>query len=76
MKQTVIKFLLAGDKFMLLLGVFADHLLKTKKEQQNPKKQDIILYLQKYIYQNKLGKACCQHHLAYVDFKNLPRYSF
>ena len=46
MNKIVTKFLLAGDKFMLEMhlkqpGVLADHLLKTKKEFRNLKKQEI-----------------------------------
>ena len=44
-----------------------DHLLKTKKEYKI-KKKDL-----RYIYQNKIGKACFQHDLACWEFKDLPR---
>ena len=27
----------------------------------------------RYIYQKKLDKPCLQHHMAYGDFKDLPR---
>ena len=27
----------------------------------------------RYIFQNKLGKACFQHNMACRDFKDLPR---
>ena len=27
----------------------------------------------RYIYQNKLDKACFQHDIAYGDFKDLPK---
>ena len=27
----------------------------------------------RFIYQNKLGKVCFQHDMAYGDFKDLPR---
>ena len=27
----------------------------------------------KYMYQNKLDKACFQHRMAYGDFKDIPR---
>ena len=30
----------------------------------------------RYIYQNKLGKACFQHDMAYGDFKDLNRITF
>ena len=39
MNEIVNKFLLADDKFMLEMPV--DHLLETKKEYKNVKKQDI-----------------------------------
>ena len=29
-----------------------------------------------YIYKNKLGKACFQHDMAYIDFKDLKRRTF
>ena len=45
-----------------------DHLLKTQKEFKNLKKQEI-----QDIYQNELGKACFQHHMAYGDFNDLPK---
>ena len=42
MHDIVLKFLLAGDKFMPeMLRVLADHLLKIKKEFKNLKKQEI-----------------------------------
>ena len=48
--------------------MLADHLLKTKKECKQLKKQG-----SQDIYQNKLDKACFQHDIAYGDLKNLPR---
>ena len=48
--------------------VHVDHLLKTKKEHKIKKKRDL-----RYIYLNKIGKACFQHDLACWDFKDLPR---
>ena len=44
-----------------------DHLLKTRKEYKILKKQET-----EDIYQNKLEKACCEHDLAYGDYKYLP----
>ena len=46
-----------------------DHLLKTKKEYKNLKKQEI----QDIIYRNELDKACFQHDIAYGDFKDLAK---
>ena len=52
-----------------LLIVHADYLLKTKKEFKN-------LNLNSYIYKNELDKACFQHDMTYVDFKDLKRRAF
>ena len=75
MNNIIIKFLLAGDKFMSEMhlrqpqftysacGPFTE----TKKESKNLKKlevQDI---------RNELDKACFQHDMAYGDFKDLPK---
>ena len=46
-----------------------DHLLKTKKESKIFKKTENT----KYIYRNKLDKACFQHDMAYGDIKGLAR---
>ena len=45
-----------------------DHFLKKKKELKIFKETGDSTY----IYQNGLDKACFQHDLAYVDFKDLP----
>ena len=42
-----------------------DHFLKTKKFKETGDT--------KYIYRNELHKACCQHDMAYGDFKDLAR---
>ena len=47
--------------------MLVDHLLKTKKEFTNLKKQEDT----NYIYKNELDKACFQHDMAYGDFKYL-----
>ena len=47
--------------------VLADHLLKTKNEYKNLKKQE------RYNYQNKVDKACFQRDMAYGGFQDLPR---
>ena len=49
--------------------MLVDHLLKTKKEYKNLKKQEI----QDIIYRNELDKACFQHDIAYGDFKDLAK---
>ena len=46
------------------------------KKYQDLKIQEIYLDStvdSRYIYQNKLDKACIQHDMTYVGFKDLPR---
>ena len=45
-----------------------ERLLKINNEYKNLKTGDT-----KYIYRNKLDKACFQHDMAYRDFKDLPK---
>ena len=45
------------------------HLLKTKKEFKNLKKQEI----QAIFTKNELEKTCFQHDMVYDDFKDLKR---
>ena len=45
------------------------HLLKIKKKLKKIKENGDW----KYIYQNKLDKACFQHDIAYRNFKDLNR---
>ena len=45
------------------------HFLKRKKELKYLKKRGDS----RYIYQNKLHKACFQHDMASGNFKNLPK---
>ena len=77
MNEIVNKFLLAGDKFMLEMhlrqpgftysacGPFA----KSKEKIQKFKETGDS----RYIYQNKLDKACFQNDMAYGDFKDLDK---
>ena len=44
-----------------------EHLLKTKKEYKNLKRQEID------IYRNELDKACFWHDMVYRDFKDLTK---
>ena len=57
--------------------MLVDHLLKTKKEYKNLKKQEnhyiIYIYIYVCIHQNELDKACFQHDMAYGDFKDSNR---
>ena len=43
------------------------HSLKIRKEWKKIKETEYS----RYIYENKLDKACFQHNMAYGDFKNL-----
>ena len=49
--------------------MLADHLQKTTKTIQKFKETGDS----RYIYQNKLDKACFEHNMAYGYFKNLAR---
>ena len=61
MNEMVNKFLLAGNKFVPFT--------KNKERIQTLKETGDS----RYIYQNKLGKACFQHDMAYGYFKDLNR---
>ena len=49
--------------------MLVDHFQKTKKEIQKFKETGDT----KYVYKNKLDKACFQHDMAYGDFKDLAK---
>ena len=49
--------------------MLVDHLLKTKKEYKNLKKQEI----QDIFYQNEVDETCSQYDMVNGDFKHLPR---
>ena len=77
MNEKVIKFLLAGDKFMPEMhlkqpgftysasGAFT----KNKERIQNFKETGDT----NYIYKNELDKPCFQDNMAYGDFKDLAK---
>ena len=77
MNEIVIKFLLAGDKFMPEMhlkqpgftysasGAFT----KNKERIQNFKETGDT----NYIYKNELDKPCFQDNMAYGDFKDLAK---
>ena len=77
MNEIVYEFLLAGDKFMPEMhfrqpgftysacGPFT----KNKERIQKFKETEAS----RYIYQNKLDKACFQHDITYGDFKDLTK---
>ena len=80
MNEIANKFLLAGDKFMPEMhlrqpgftcsacGPFTKNKERIKKFKETGDSR--------YIYQNKLDKACFQHDMAYGDFKDLNRRTF
>ena len=55
--------------------VLVNRLLKTKKKYKNKEKiqKPKETRNSRYIYQNKLGKACFQYDIAYRDFNVLSR---
>ena len=75
MKNVISKYLLAGDKFMPEMhlrqpkfaygacGSFTRHKERIKEFKQTGNTR--------YIYRNKLDKACFQHDSAYADHKDL-----
>ena len=77
MKEMVNKFLLAGDKFMPEMHLkqpgftysACGPFTKNKERIQKSKEAGDT----KYIYRNELDKACFEHDMAYVDFKDLAR---
>ena len=77
MNETVNKFILAGDKFMPQMHLRHSDLTQsaskqfTEKQRNNPQIQRTKN--SRYIYQNKLDKACFQHDMAYGDLKGLNR---
>ena len=74
MNTTINKFLLAEDKFMpgmhlrqpgSMYSACGPFTKKTKKEFKETRNV-------RYIYQNKLEKACFQNDIAYSAYKDLP----
>ena len=72
--ETVNKFLLAGDTFMLEMhlnqpGYTCEPFTKNKERIQKFKET----WDTNYIYRNELDKTCFQNYMAYGDFKHLAR---
>ena len=77
MNNVIKKFLLAGDKFMLVMhsrqpqftysacGPFTKHKQRIQKFQETGDTN--------YIYKNELDKACFTHDVAYSDSKDLTK---
>ena len=77
MNEIVNKFLLVGDKFMPEMHLkqprftysACGSFTKNKERVQKFKETGDTSYINK----NELDKACCQHDMAYGDFKDLAR---
>ena len=80
MNEIANNFLLAGDKFMSEMLLRQPGFTYTACEPFAKNKEQIKNFKEtgdsKYIYQNKLDKACFQHDMAYGRFKDLNRRSF
>ena len=80
MNEIANNFLLAGDKFMPEMLLRQPGFTYTACEPFTKNKEQIKNFKEtgdsKYIYQNKLDKACFQHDMAYGRFKDLNRRSF
>ena len=77
MNETVNKFLLAGDKFMLEMHLRQPQFVCSAYGPFTKNKEGIQKFKEtgntSYIYKNELDKACFQHDMAYEDFKDLPK---
>ena len=77
MNEIVNKFLWAGDKFMpemhlKQLGFTYSSYGPFTKNKERIQKFKVTGYTN-YIYKNELDKACCQHDMAYGDFKDFAK---
>ena len=77
MNDIVNKSLLAGDKFMPEMDLKQRRLTYSTCEPLAKNKERIQKFKEtgdtKYIYKDELDKACCQHDMAYGDFKDLAK---
>ena len=77
MNEIVNKFLLAANKFMPEMHLRQPRFTYSACGPFTKNKQRIQKFKEtgdsRYIYQNKLDKACFQHDMAYGDFKDLTR---
>ena len=75
MHETVKKFLLAGDKFMPEMHLRQPGFTYSACGPFTENKERIQKFKERgdsrYIYQNKLDKACFQHDMAHGDSKDL-----
>ena len=77
MNDIVIKFLLAGDKFIPEMDLKHPRFTYRACESFTKAKKRIENYLStgntNYIYRNELDKACFQHDIADGGFKDLEK---
>ena len=77
MNGLINKFRLGGDKFMPEMHLRQPGFTYSACRPFNKNKERIQKFKEtedsKYIYQNKLDKACFQYDLAHGDFKDFPR---
>ena len=79
MNKTVNNSLLAGDKFIPEIYLTNPGLTYSTCRPFTKNEERIETFKEtvdsRYIYQNELDKAYCQHDMAYGDFKDLTRRS-
>ena len=77
MNDIINNFLLAGDKFMPEMHLRQLRFTYSSCGPFTKNKERIQKFKQtgdsRYIYRNKLDKACFQHDMAYGDFKDLKK---
>ena len=75
MNEIVIKFLLAGDRFVPEMHLRQPGFAYSACGPFTKNKERIQKFKEtwdsRYIYQNELDKACFQHDMTYGDFKDL-----
>ena len=71
------KFLLTGDKFMPEMHLKQPGFTYSACGQFTKNNERVQRFKEtgdtSYIYKNELDKACFQHDMAYVDFKDLAK---
>ena len=79
MNDIIIKFLLAGDKFILKMNIRQPQFTYSACRPFTKNKERIQKFKEtgdsRYIYKNGLDKACFQHDMAYGDFKYIAIYN-
>ena len=77
MNDIINKFLLAGDKFLSEMHLRQPEFIYSACGPFTKNKERIRKFKQtgdsRYIYRNKLDKACFQHEMGYGDFKDLTK---